>query len=167
MEAVLSTILGWLKLTPPVLWSLVVVIGLMLWGPNLFVAGLGLEPFIEAYRNYLGVFWLLSLIGALTPVWSWLGRELKQYLRIYHGKRRLKSLTIPERQILERYVAEDTRTQPLNLNDGNVAALRHDGIIYPAAPIGHAAPGGVIVAHNIQPWAWNYLKRKTGLLQDG
>ena len=33
MEPILSTILGWLKLTPSVLWSLVVVIGL--------------EPFIE------------------------------------------------------------------------------------------------------------------------
>jgi hypothetical protein len=47
MEPILSTILGWLKLTPSVLWSLVVVIGLVLWGPNLLVTGLGLEPFIE------------------------------------------------------------------------------------------------------------------------
>ena len=51
-----SIITNWLKQAPSVAWSLVVLIGLMLWGPDWFRSGLGLEAFITEYRNYLGVF---------------------------------------------------------------------------------------------------------------
>lgn len=160
----LSSIKDWITERPSITWSLVVVIGLMLWGPGWFVSGLGLATFIDSYREYLGVIWLVFLIAALAPIWAMLGHEIGRQWRIFLGKRRLKALTPAEKQILERYIDGDTRTQTLNLNDGVAAGLRQAGIIVVSAQIGSAAPGGVNVDHNIRQWAWDYLRNNRGLL---
>jgi len=159
-----SIVTTWLKIAPSAAWSLVVVIGLMLWGPDWFKCGLGLETFITEYRNYLGVFFLLSLIGGLTPVWRIVGTEIREYQIARLGKKRLKNLTPDEKDILKGFIDQNTRTQNLSVGDGVVMGLTHEAIIYRSAPIGSPAPGTAYFDYNIQPWAWKFLQKNADLL---
>lgn len=160
-----SIVTTWLKIAPPVAWSLVVVIGMMLWGPDWFRSGLGLEAFITEHRNYLGVFFLLSLIGGLTPIWPIVGEKIRELQIAHLGKKRLKDLTPDEKAILNRFIAQNTRTQTLSISNGVVKGLENEAIIYRSASIGSPAPGTIYFDYNIQPWAWKFLQKNADWLE--
>ena len=160
-----SVITNWLKLAPSVAWSFVVLIGMMLWGPDWFRSGLGLEAFITEYRNYLGMFFLLSLIGGLTPIWRVVGKKVCEIQFVHFGKKRLKDLTPDEKAILNGFIAQNTKTQKLNTSDGVAMGLAKESIIYQSTRTGHPTPGGAVFGYNIQPWAWKFLRKNPHLLE--
>ena len=71
--------------------------------------------------------------------------------------RRLQSLTDEEIHILSAYIMRKTRTQYLSIQSGVVKGLVHDNIIYRSSNVGSLEYGAMAFAHNIQPWAWEYL----------
>ena len=77
----------WLKQPQRVLWGFVIVVALMLWGPNWFINGLRVEEFIDEYRGFIGVAFLFFLVAALTntlhllgqhALKKWQGRKLEE-----------------------------------------------------------------------------------------
>jgi hypothetical protein len=64
MEAILS----WIKLPKNLAWPLAIVSGLLIWGPEKFITGLGLQQFIDIYRDWIGIVFLFLLILGLQPL---------------------------------------------------------------------------------------------------
>ena len=68
--------------------------------------------------------------------------------------KRLQKLTEDEKQILRYYVKENTRANSLRVENGVVAGLVADGIIYQSTIHGSIIDG---VAHNVGDFVWDYL----------
>lgn len=162
----LSQIIGWFKLPQRMLWALLVVCGMILWGPAWFVSGLGLEAFIATYRMYIGVVFLLFLAATLpTPIqWAaglaftkWRSRKA-----LSSRKARLNDLTPEEQVVLRHYIDKNTRSQVLDAISGVTTALESAGIIYRAASMSHEYTD---FSYNIQPWAWDHLRQNRNLLE--
>jgi len=161
----LSQLTSWLKLPQRVLWALLCCSALLLWGPDWFVSGLGLEQFIATYRMYLGVAFLLLLAATLPTPIQWAGNlalEKWRSQKLLQARRaQLKDLTPEEKEILRNYIEKNTRSQYLDAVDGVTARLEGAGIIYRAANLSHAYTD---FAYNIQPWAWEHLRENPHLL---
>lgn len=95
---------------------------------------------------------LLAEAGAALAKW---GSALLLRLRA-RGlcKRRLRSLTVHEKWVLQQYMDEQTRTVYLKMNDGVVAGLIECGVIH-LAPVTYAR--GSTMAYNMSDFAWDYL----------
>lgn len=75
---------------------------------------------------------------------------------------RLDSLTEDEKQILRFYIAEQTKSNVLRIDDGIVQGLVSTGIIYRAASVGNMLEG---FSYNLSDFAWNYLSVYPHLLE--
>jgi len=152
--------LGWLKLPQRVLWALLVIAGFVLWGPKWFASGLGLEQFIETYRMYLGVVFLLFLAATLPTPIHWAASKAGEVVQERRHKEareaRLRDLSKGEKAVLRYYITNDTRTQTLNYADGITSALEEAEIIYRASNMSKSYTN---FAYNIQPWALDYLRK--------
>jgi hypothetical protein len=94
----------------------------------------------------------------------WTKDAITSRRRIKYRQKRLHRLTPAERAILRKYIIKDTRSQDLSLQDGVAQGLVLERIIYrPLPSIGDVRRG---FPHNIQPWAWDYLKKHPELLKD-
>lgn len=156
------------RAAPSVAWSVLAAIGLMLWGPEVVRAGLGLDPLIDASRQYLGIAWLLILVVGLTPLWQMIGVAWRQVqpwlverLTVYVGKRQLRDLTLGEKTVLRGFVTNNHKTRRLSETSGAVIGLLDEQIIYRSGQPG-AETGWF--DHNIQLWAWEHLKEHPELL---
>ena len=159
--------LDWLKLPPHVLWGLLIAAAAVLWGPAWLITGLGLEPVLQAFRQYLGVVFLL-LLAATVPrpgIFAyefgrsrWDRRQTRKRLR-----QRLHDLSGPEKAILRRYVDANARTQTLDFADGVTRGLEVEHVLARASTV---SQGMTYFDFNIQPWAWNYLREHPDLLVD-
>jgi len=78
------------------------------------------------------------------------------------GRERLRNLTAEERELLAKYVDGGTRSQDLDIRDGVVQGLADAGILYRSASVSKFYTS---FAHNIQPWAWDYLTENPALLR--
>lgn len=161
-----TKLLDWLKLSPRYLFVLSMVLGILLFGPKPFLYELGVQHFVDEFRMYIGIgfllFSLLFLASAIQIIYTFF--KDRAYSR---GQRkmqldRLNNLTKEEKEILHYYIANQTRTQSLPYDNGLVNELEKFKIIYRAANI---SQGYEIFAYNIQPWAWNYLNNKAYLLE--
>ena len=156
----------WLKQPQRVLWGFAIVVALMLWGPDWFIDGLGLEKFIDEYRGFIGVAFLFFLVAALTNtlhrlVQHALKKRQKRKLRV-DAERRLHDLTDEEKNVLRGYIHKGSRTQYLWVSDGVALGL------VSACVISQAPEGSTTSrrrAHNIQQWAWDYLREHPELLE--
>jgi len=75
----------------------------------------------------------------------------------------LHSLSSEEKEYLNRYISNNTKTQYFDVRDGIACGLVGSHIIYRSSNLGHA--GTWNFAHNIQPWAWEYLQKNKHLLK--
>ena len=155
----------WLKQPKRILWGFVVVVGLMLWGPDWFVDGLGLQEFIDAYRKFIGVAFLFFTVAALAHTLQLLGeqvlRKWKQRRRRMIAQKHLHDLTDAEKKVLRGYIVSKSRTQDLEMNNGVTAALVAASVISQASPMSVV---WTIFPYNIQTWAWDYLREHPELL---
>jgi Super-infection exclusion protein B len=162
----ITQLTDWIKLPQRILWALVVVSALMLWGPSWFISGLGLEEFIAEYRKYLGVAFLPFLVATLPTLIqlavSAMKKRWQQVIWLKNGKKRLNELTPQEKELLRYYIYGNTRTKVLDMADGVTSGLETEGIIYRAASVSH---GLTRFSYNIRPWAWQYLKENEYLLE--
>ena len=163
----ISNLPSWLKLPQKVLWALLIINGLILWGPPGFLEALGLQPFINEYRNYLGVAFLLLLAATLPYPWEMGWNKGK---KVWNEKRvtklrieQLQNLTPQEKAVLRDYIDKDSKSQELDAIDGVTVSLKQSQIIYQAANL---SKWDTHFAFNIQPWAWNYLKKNRDVLDD-
>ncbi|WP_166212979.1 super-infection exclusion protein B [Cognatiluteimonas telluris] len=160
-----SQALGWFKLPQRVLWALLLIAGLVLWGPGWFVSGLGLEAFIATYRMWLGVVFLLFLAATLPTPIQWVATKAWEWLKERRGMKarraRLHDLSSDEKEVLRYYLTNNVRTQTLDCADGIAPALERAWIIYRASNV---SQGYTDFAYNIQQWALDYIREHPEVL---
>lgn len=176
----IEQLLSWLKLPRHVAWSLVVVSGLLLWGPDTFKTGLGLQPFIDDYRKWIGIVFLFFLVVGLQPLVPFLAKKVidryskkkqeKESKQIEQEKKReaeekLNKLTPGEKEILRYYIQYNTRSQDLNIQNGEVSKLLSDGFIYLASNVSYGGMrGSFTFPVNISDWVWEYVRENPEVL---
>lgn len=155
---IFSPLLEALKLAPRYFVVAGVLAAFLLFAPSEFLKQIALNEFAQNYRTVLGLVFagsvaLLSVTGVIA-----LGKSIASWWRSRRGYRRvierLNSLTEDEKQILRFYVAQQTKTNTLRVDDGVVQGLVASGIIFRAAAVGNILEG---FSHNISDFAWNYL----------
>lgn len=158
--------IDWVKLSPKYFFVFTFVLGLLLFGPNSLLDGLGVQSFVTTYRSILGVVFLLCLVLFLVGILGIFFTSLKEQYSIRGNlrfqKKRLRSLTDKEKDILVYYIHNQTRSQSLPYNDGLVRELQKLRIIYQASTVSRR---GMYFDYNIQPWAWEYLNKHPQLLE--
>lgn len=160
-----KTLLEFLKLAPRYLISVALVCGTLLFSPNEWLQRIGVSSFTQAYRQWLGLTFLISSIlwGVAIAVWGyrWVGRKVFRRNVKQQIIRRLNTLTEDEKQILRYYFANNTRANTLRMDDGVVQGLATDHIIYRSASMGNLIDG---FAHNINDFAWEYIHKNPHVL---
>ncbi|MHC4184123.1 MAG: superinfection exclusion B family protein [Planctomycetota bacterium] len=169
-----SGFLSALKQTSPAVFlGLAIATGLILFSSDSFVATLGLENFRNETKGYLGAVFVVSLSIPLAQVVLYTGTFIKERYKKYRDEQKnkiawekkkgqLHSLTPDEKAYLSPYILNDENTQYFLIEDGVVGSLLAKDIIYQASQIGSIVSGW---AFNIQPWARDYLKEHTHLLE--
>lgn len=71
------------------------------------------------------------------------------------------NLTPQEKKIMNIYISKETRTQNMHLEYGAKNDLVRHHIIYRSSDVGRQNTG---FSFDIQPWAWEYLKKHEELL---
>jgi hypothetical protein len=166
----MESLLSWIKLPKTVAWPIVLVCGLLLWGPEKFNKGLGLDLFVNEYRIGVGVAFLFFLATGLMPVVPWLFNFIKKtyesFLLKKHIRQKLRELTPEEKSILRQYVDGDTKAQDLNIQNGVVGRLIKVGILELGFTVSYGGRmGSYTFPVNIRDWAWNQLKEHPELLR--
>jgi len=188
MEAILS----WLKLPKNLAWPLTIVSGLLLWGPKAFKIGLGLQPFIDTYRDWIGIVFLFFLVLGLQTIVSFIyeitiekfrekkrkeeAEKIDQITKEERGRvaqeieeraeRDITSLTSDEKNILRYFLANNTRSQDLNYQNGSVALLTQLSFIHRAANVSYGGQKGSFnFPYNISNWAWDYINSHPEVLE--
>lgn len=160
--------LEWLKLGPRHYFVVAAASGLVLLLPQAVLTRLGLESLPAWGRPALGGAFVISfalLAGhGLAELWQQLRRWVKWRMEIMRGRRSLQQLGREERDLLRRYLEDDTQTQFVSYTEGVANGLVAKGILYRASIV---AAHFQTFAYNIQPWAWQELKRHPEWVQNG
>ncbi|MDA0988382.1 MAG: superinfection exclusion B family protein [Chloroflexi bacterium] len=167
----IGKIIEWLKLsTQQLLWLLLfssIVLGLLIFASDSALAALGLSGLRADYRTLIGLLGILSFSGLIVTVGKSASQfaksEIVQRQNLKRRQERLRNLTPPERTILRKYIEENTRTQYLSINDGVVQGLIAETILYQSSRV---SVWELAFAHNVQPWAWDYLNRHPELVKE-
>lgn len=161
-----NKIIEWLKLSPKYLFSVGVVSGALLFGPDLFLKRLGLDLFIADYRKYIGVVFLgvnvLLLAHVFSFTYSYFSKKVGDIRFLRKRRKRLHSLTDEEKSILSGYISNNTRSQDFECTNGVVLGLEMEKIIFRVSSLSSYFTN---FPYNIQPWAWEYLKENPELLK--
>lgn len=176
----MEQLLNWLKLPKHLAWPLVIVSALLLWGPGEFKSGLGLQPFIDEYRKWLGVVFLFFLVLGLQPIVPFLTKKVidrynkkkeeeeeakKEKEAKKQAEKKLKNLTPEEKEILRYYINNNTRSQDLNIQNGVVSKLLSDGFIYLASQVSYGGMrGSFTFPVNINDLVWAYIHKNPEVL---
>lgn len=156
--------LAWLRLPTRILAALCIVLGILIFSGDAMLATFGLKEFVQEYRAYLGVGFLLTLaltvVNSLAAVWTFIYPRIAEAFWIRLHRKRLHRLNPTEKKILRYYIDNQTRSQSLRVQDGTVNALQRETIIIRGSNIGTASGFDFI----IQPWAWEYLNERPELL---
>jgi hypothetical protein len=156
LEAI-AKFLELMKVPIRVVVGVCVAAAIVLFAPDKVVGLLGLLQYREKYRFYFGIAVVLLIAIVIAKIIGAVDEKLIDWRLDRIRKRRLRNLTDEEIKILNPYIMRKTRTQYLSIQSGVVKGLVHDNIIYRSANVGSMEYGGAAFAHNIQPWAWDYL----------
>lgn len=147
------------------LTALCIVFGVMIFSGDAALGNFGLKAFVEEYRAYLGVGFLvtlaLSVVNSLAAIWKFIYPWIAEAYWIRLGRKRLQSLNPTEKNILRYYIQNQTRSQQLRIQDGTINALQREMIIILGSSLGSPLYGFDFI---IQPWAWEYLNKHPELL---
>lgn len=157
----------WIKLKPRYLFAIAFSCGALLFIPADMLESLGLHAFAQSNETVIGAIFLGSGVLLITHVLATIGKPLLEMAldTILQGQRqkRLHDLTSEEKKILLKYIENDARSLQLPITSGVVNGLVSEDIIYRSSSVGEGA--GMRFAHNIQPWAREYLKENPELLE--
>ncbi len=157
---VIDKILEALKLGRPYLFPAALAAGVFLFLPEGALQWLALTSFVERNRTWIGAAFVIFLslwIGfGIAASANILKEKIARCLSRRRGIARLNQATPDERRFLATYLETESRTQMVSVTSGVVNELVAAGIIRQASNL---SPTPTCFAHNIQPWAWNYLKK--------
>jgi hypothetical protein len=155
-----------LKLAPRYLVAVAAVCGFLLICDSRIVGALGLREFTDNNRHWLGLAFLtttaLFVVNQSEEIARWVRNKIGSANLKKKRLNRLHSLTEEEKQILRYYLAKQTRTNSLRIQDGIVQGLVAAGIIYQSANLGDLRSG---FSYNISDFVWEYLNRNPTLVE--
>lgn len=158
--------LNWIRLSPKYLLALALAAVFLLLMPEDIAESIGLQKFITEQKPWIGLVALVSvaLLSAHGLVWlGCFGKDFYKSRKLQKAwKANLKDLTPEEKDILARYILNQTKSRKLDPQSGIVNGLCDSGIIYPAGKFGTLYGG---LAYNLQPWAWQELKKHPEYLE--
>lgn len=161
----------WLNLSAEKLFWLFLfcslVFGLPLFIPDDILKDLGLVAFLATSQAVIGGLFLFSFAGLVTLC----GKVLFQWTREKYRRRRalglwqksLHRVTPEERAVLRQYIERQSKTQNFEMADGVVRGLVAENILFRPSSI---SVRYTTFAHNIQPWAWDYLNEHPELVME-
>ena len=177
LEKFLGNIIDWNKIPPRILFALTVICGVFVFGGDDLLKYLGLAAIQSRYRPFFGfgflLFGALFLSYPIATMWKqfseWLKRESNRRKQEKIYKEWLKRLTPRQKEILRRFVKNQTRSVQLDYTDGAVNELVNAGIIYLPTEISifqrrPRADNGLYTSYNIHPWVYEYLKEHPEML---
>ncbi|GEM_PF-850842 len=158
-------ILAWWKSSPKYILPAFVLTAIILFAPVRTLNKFGVDELVAKYRMWVGLILLSSLSLLISHFAFWLADKIQTW-RIRHRKRSarralLRDLTPKERVLLARFIADNTKSKPLNRWSGIVVGLCHGDIIYRSSSTGSFNAD----CYNIQPWAWKELRENPRLLE--
>ena len=160
-----TKVLGWLKPKPSHLFACVLVTALLLFGPDTLLGYLSLQPLVQLYRPWLGVGLLLCAALLVSQGLAWVftnpASAVNDWWMVWRLQGRLRDLSPPEKEVLRKYVDQQTTTLTFPLNDGVISDLVGKGILRQASNVSYSFS----FAYNLQPWAWRYLRRNPHVLR--
>lgn len=119
-------------------WLLTAIV---LFIPSQVLAPIGIAPLVSQYRQWIGLFFLLTTLILLSRGIRWVSVQYMKSraarVKLHALRQRLHRLTPEEKAILRYYVARNTKTQRLSLMDGVVAGLERERVIFKASQAGH------------------------------
>jgi len=136
--------------------SIFIVFTFLLFSPDHILKFFDLYNIHQRFHAYLSIIWLLCLAFLIVNIIYWIFDKIKKK-RVYNTHiKRLHELTPVEKQYLAPYIAQNTRTQTFEFNDGVVCELETYSIIRRSLSV--SLDRGFF-PYNIQQWAWEYLKK--------
>ena len=169
---VVGKVVDLIKLPPRYIIPIVIVAGILSFAPDAILDGLGIRGFVQQYRPYIVVIFLLSTAFVVTPLLVELAKlaadNILGDLILSRARKSLNSLSEDEKALLRGFLRTPTRTLDLPLGDGVVQSLEAKRVIYPSTgfaligPFQH--PRGER-AYSVSPWAWVFLRNHPDLLQ--
>jgi hypothetical protein len=161
----LKVCLDALKLAPRYLIAIGAVAAFLLFSSHSLLKHLGVLEFAQNSRQWLGLILLITTslfcVDLILRLASWIRKRRGESQFYKRMKKRLCNLTEDEKQILRYYLAKQTRSNVLRIDDGVVQGLAGAGIIHQSASLGNMIEG---FAHNINDFAWCYLYEHIELL---
>ena len=140
------------------------VAAIVIFAPDSVINKMGLLKIRDEGKLYLGGFLLFCIAIIIANIIGFGTRKYNNYRFRRAGAKRLNRLTIEEKNILRGYIEGQTRSVDLEINSGVVKGLVAEGIIFRASSLSNPYAGLFAFAHNIQPWAWDYLNEHRDLL---
>ncbi len=156
-------VLAWVKQPISLLLSFDVFVGPLIFGPGWISRDLGINQFVLQYRLAIGVSFVITFIVIIAALISLVSAYVSNKFWVRKQSKRLHDLTPQEKKILKMFVENNTRSIPLDVANGVVGGLVSEKIIYRSVNI---SLRGTVFSHNIQPWAWNYLRKNPHLIDD-
>lgn len=109
----------------------------------------------------LSLLWMIILL--CFNIYEKVNSKIKNWWNVKELKVQLRSLTSPEKQILSQYLVHDTTSRNFSLVlDGNALALEKKNILIRLTVLAY---NDLIVPFNLQPWAYEELKKHPKLLE--
>src|SRR5438477_472858 len=153
--AAIPNIPEWLKLSPKYLVPVAIVTGVFALGSDSLLNRFGLKSLQQAYRPLIGGTFLLSCALLLLNFGAYAFDWIRTKILLARRRKRLHVLTAEEKELLQPFICNRTRTQKLHVMSGVVGGLEAAGIIYLSAKFSNAFAAD----YNIQSWAWDYLNK--------
>jgi hypothetical protein len=132
-------------------------------------ASFGIDGIQKDYSAWFGVGLIASSCLLTVIAISKVKKTIQHFFIRRKAKQRLHVLTREEKNILSDYIILETKTRELDVLSGVVSQLVSDGIIYQtrrgiAGDMMKSRGTHIIVPHNIQGWAWDYLNTRPYLV---
>ena len=150
-----------IKLPIAFLFSIVSVLGLILFLPEEHAKTLAVNNFRSEYRIFLGPAFLITFAFFAANTFNLVMQEYREREALRKQNETLHNLTPEEKGYLFRYVEEQNNTIYVGLDDGVMAGLSARDITYRAANVGDRLNG---YAFNLQPWARKHLEKNPHIL---
>ena len=130
----------------------------LLFAPHELLHSFGIEWLSPEHSRISGLIFLISGAFILTYIATWVSSLIHSGLVLHHQKRRLRELTDPEKRVLQRFIANGTKTEYLEAADGIVCSLERNGILFRSAELGTwGYTGPPIFSYNLQDWVWKEI----------
>ena len=141
-----------------------IVVAIVLFSPDSIMNQLGLLKYRDEGKPYFGAVLLVCIALALASGIGAVSEKINDYRSWRARKKRLRRLSVEEKQVLKAYIEGQTRSMYFNITSGVINGLVAESIIYRASNLSNPEYGMTAFAYNIQPWAWDYLNKHRDLL---